>query len=151
MENNACQCRTNSSSACSTLDQQTFVNLTGASNESASQWTCCLCPLNTTYCCDKCQNISISPVTGKEKVSFFLFFFCFVLQREISYRVGVVLKNEETCLAKFGWLRTKSSTGQYLAFLPAFLKYLWKKKKNTEQTLKKSKENVWAAVKSELE
>lgn len=66
------------------------MNLTGASNESASQWACCICPLNTTYCCDKCHNISISPVTGKEKVLFF--FFTLFLQKEVSYKVGVVLK-----------------------------------------------------------
>lgn len=153
MENNACQCRTNSSSACSTLDQQTFVNLTGASNESASQWTCCLCPLNTTYCCDKCHNISISPVTGKEKVLFYFFFLlCFTKRNFLQSRR--CFKNEETCLAKFGWLRTKSSTGRYLAFLPAFLKYLWKKKKKEHRTnIKKiqreclSSSKIWVRIK----
>ena len=152
MENNACQCRTNSSSACSTLDQQTFVNLTGASNESASQWTCCLCPLNTTYCCDKCRNISISPITGKEKVLFFLFFFCFVLQREISYRVGVVLKMKKPVwlnLADLG--RNRVQDGIWL-----FSRRSWsicEKKKEHRTKIKKiqreclSSSKIWVRIK----
>lgn len=58
VENNLCKCATSDSSSCGTLGQQAFVNLTGASNESASQWTCCFCSINARYCCNKCNKIS---------------------------------------------------------------------------------------------
>lgn len=62
--NNKCQCAENNSSACDSLDQQAFVDITGATNESASQWTCCLCSLNSSFCCNKC--IIPTPATRGE-------------------------------------------------------------------------------------
>lgn len=55
VENNLCKCAATDSSTCGTLNQKAFVNITGASNESSSQWSCCFCSSNASYCCNKCS------------------------------------------------------------------------------------------------
>ncbi|CAH3023132.1 unnamed protein product, partial [Porites evermanni] len=64
VDNNECKCAFNHTSACGTLDQQSFVNLTGERYVDTSQWTCCWCPQNATYCCDNGNPFSFSFFTA---------------------------------------------------------------------------------------
>ena len=55
MQGISCKCAERDSSPCGTLNQQVFVNITGAKNEQSSQWRCCYCAQNESYCCDMCS------------------------------------------------------------------------------------------------